>query len=41
MFYRVTRKSGTEEISQDEEITDQQDLQYQNESKTIKSRLPV
>ena len=41
MFYRVTRKSGTEEISQDEEITDQQDLQYQNESKTIRSRLPV
>lgn len=41
MFYRVTRKSGTEEISQDKEITDQQDLQYQNESKTIKSRLPV
>ena len=41
MFYRVTGKSGTEEISQDKEITDQQDLQYQNESKTIKSRLPV
>ena len=41
MFYRVTRKSGTEKTSQGEEITDQQDLQYQNESKTIRSRLPV
>lgn len=28
MFYRVTRKSGTEEIPQDEEISYQQDPQY-------------